>query len=92
MARRRVHAVVHGLVQGVYFRHYTNLKAQELGLDGWVRNLPDGTVETVLEGDAETVARMIDWLHRGSPQSQVSEVSCSDEEPGIDTSGFIVRY
>ena len=92
MSRRRVHAIVHGRVQGVFFRQYTSLKAQELGLDGWVRNMPDQTVETVFEGEDGAVSRMIEWLYTGSPHSQVTQVDCLEEEAGIDSGGFSIQY
>jgi acylphosphatase len=92
MARRRVTARVTGLVQGVYFRDYTRKEAQRLGLSGWVRNRPDGTVEAVLEGEAETVAQMLAWLHRGSPQAEVREVRVSEEQSLGDGTLFAIRY
>ena len=92
MGRRRVHAIVHGLVQGVFFRHHTSLKAEELELDGWVRNMPDQTVETVFEGESDAVSKMIEWLSTGSPHSQVTQVDCTEEEAGIETTGFSIRY
>lgn len=93
MSVRRVHAVVHGLVQGVFFRDYTQQKAKELGLSGWVRNLPDRTVETVFEGDSGKVEEMLDWLKIGSPMSHVEHVESKDEEPQkIAGEAFAVRY
>jgi acylphosphatase len=92
MSRRRVHAIVHGRVQGVFFRKYTSLKAQELGLDGWVRNLPDQTVEVVFEGEDGAVAKMLEWLYVGPSNSKVSSVDFSEQEAGIDSGGFSVRY
>ncbi|HER63049.1 MAG TPA: acylphosphatase [Desulfobacteraceae bacterium] len=92
MSDKRVHAIVHGRVQGVFFRDYTQRKARELGLKGWVRNLPDRTVEAVFEGEADRVAAMIEWLHRGSPQSDVTEVDIQEEEPRDEPEGFDIRY
>ena len=92
MRRRRVHAIVHGTVQGVFFRHYTMLKGQELGLDGWVRNLPDLTVETVFEGEDVAVAAMQKWLYMGSPGSNVNSVDFSEEEARGGAEGFCIRY
>ena len=92
MSCKRVHAIVHGRVQGVFFRDYTQRKAQELGLDGWVRNLPDKTVETVFKGEAGQVAAMVQWLHIGSPQSDVTEVEVQEEEPRDESVGFVIRY
>jgi acylphosphatase len=92
MSLRRVHALVHGRVQGVFFRDYTQRKAEELGLHGWVRNLPDRTVETVFEGDAGEVADMLAWLHTGSPMSEVTGVEAHDEEVRGESAGFRIRY
>ncbi len=92
MSCKQVHAIVHGRVQGVFFREYTKRKAQELGLEGWVRNLPDRTVETVFRGEADLAAVMIQWLHTGSPQSDVTGVDIQEEEPRDESVGFVIRY
>jgi len=92
MSCKRVHAIVHGRVQGVFFREHTKRKAQELGLEGWVKNLPDRSVETVFKGEADLVAVMIQWLYTGSPQSDVTEVDIQEEEPLDESVGFIIRY
>ena len=92
MRDKRVHAIVHGRVQGVFFREYTRRKAEEFGLGGWVRNLPNLTVETVFEGETDRVTAMVQWLHTGSPQSDVTEVDIQEEEPGDELLGFIIRY
>lgn len=92
MKNKRVHAIVHGRVQGVFFREYTRRKAEELGLNGWVKNLPDRTVEAVFEGPPDTVAAMEKWLHTGSPQSTVTGVDIHEEQPVGHLSGFAIRY
>ena len=92
MSCKRVHAIVHGRVQGVFFREYTKRKAQELGLEGWVKNLPDRTVEAVFKGEAEQVAAMVQWLQIGSPQSDVTEVDIKEEEPRDESVGFVIRH
>jgi len=92
MPRKRVLARVEGLVQGVYFRDYTQKKARNLELSGWVRNRPDGTVEAVLEGEEEKIAQMIAWLHTGSPQAEVEEVQVTEEQPLGDKTAFVIRY
>ncbi len=89
---KRIHAIVHGRVQGVFFREYTKRQARSLGLGGWVRNLPDQTVETVFEGEADKVAAMLAWLHEGSPHSRVSAVDTVEEEPVGENEGFFVLY
>lgn len=92
MSDKRVHAIVHGRVQGVFFRDYTRKKATELDLNGWVRNRPDGTVETVFEGESGKVEAMIRWLSTGSPHSEVTGIETDEEEPTGESSGFTIRY
>ena len=79
MIRRRV--IVHGRVQGVFFRDTTRRMATSRGLGGWVRNAPDGTVEAVFEGDAEAVESMVRWCREGPRGAVVERVEVSDEEP-----------
>jgi acylphosphatase len=77
--RRRV--VVHGLVQGVYFRDTTRRHARSAGIAGWVRNRPDGTVEAVFEGEAQAVERLVTLCHEGPRGARVDRVEVSVEEP-----------
>ncbi|WP_456387334.1 acylphosphatase [Desulfolithobacter sp.] len=93
MAEKRIHAMVHGRVQGVFFRDHTRQKALELGLEGWVRNVADGTVEVMFQGDEDKVAQMLDWLHVGSPLSRVSAVKFEETAPVQgELGGFHIRY
>lgn len=92
MARKRVAARISGLVQGVCFRAYTRQEAGRLGLSGWVRNRTDGTVEAVLEGEAQKVEQMIAWLHTGPPQAEVRAVQVTEEQPTGDKNAFAIRY
>ena len=62
---KRAHVVVHGAVQGVFFRVETRDRARSLGVGGWVRNTADGSVEAVFEGDDERVESMVAWCSRG---------------------------
>jgi len=87
--RRRL--VVSGRVQGVFFRDWTVEQAQALGLDGWVRNRADGSVEAVIAGAPETVAAMIDHVRQGSPASRVDDVLVSDDVSGEALDGFEKR-
>jgi acylphosphatase len=73
--------VVHGSVQGVGFRWSCSREAERLGVRGWVRNRPDGTVEAVAEGDAAAVEELVAWLRHGPRFSDVSHVEVVDEEP-----------
>jgi len=71
--------LVSGLVQGVYFRDTCRRTALAEGIAGWVRNLPDGRVEAVFEGDAEGVERLVRWVHTGPGHARVSGVVVADE-------------
>ncbi|MGW9208928.1 acylphosphatase [Embleya sp. NPDC055664] len=79
MSRRRV--VVSGDVQGVYFRDTCRGTAERHGVAGWVRNLPDGTVEAVFEGTPDDVARLTAWMGRGPSLAIVDRVYVYDEDP-----------
>ncbi|MCK5324222.1 MAG: acylphosphatase [Desulfobulbaceae bacterium] len=92
MASRRVHIIVEGRVQGVFFRAYTQEEAQKIGLTGWVRNQLDGTVEAVIEGDVDRIEQMIQWFHRGSPMSAVTRVTVTEEEPVGESIAFKIHY
>ncbi len=85
---RRV--VVHGRVQGVFFRDSTQRKAQSRGVSGWVINRDDGAVEAVFEGPESAVERMVDWCRTGPSSADVDDVDVSEEEPE-GMSGFEVR-
>lgn len=90
MSETRSRVVVEGRVQGVYFRESTRRIAEELGLSGWVRNLPDGGVEAVFEGPAEAVAQAVAWARRGPGAAVVTSLVETTEDPeGL--SGFGVR-
>ncbi|RLC66866.1 MAG: acylphosphatase [Chloroflexi bacterium] len=88
----RLHAVVHGLVQGVNFRYYTIRTAQRLGLTGWVANRRDGTVETVAEGPRQALEELLTFLHRGSPAARVQKVDARWETPSGEFERFRVWY
>jgi acylphosphatase len=77
--RRR--AVVHGRVQGVFFRDTARRMARSHGLVGWVRNTPEGTVEAVFEGEADAVESMLRWCEEGPRGATVERVDVTDEEP-----------
>ena len=79
MTRARVR--VNGRVQGVFFRAETQERARSLGLAGWVRNRPDGSVEAVFEGEQDRVQSMVDWSRRGPPGASVDGVEVTWEEP-----------
>jgi len=88
--RVRAHVFVSGRVQGVYYRANTRDTARDRGVDGWVRNLDDGRVEAVFEGDRETVESMVAWCHEGSPRARVDDVEVEYEQP-TGENGFRIR-
>jgi acylphosphatase len=81
---------VRGRVQGVFFRADAQRRASSLGLSGWVRNEPDGSVEAVFEGDPERVDSMVGWCRRGPAGAEVESVEAEDEQPQGEL-GFRVR-
>jgi acylphosphatase len=78
-------------VQGVFFRDSTRQKAEDLGLVGWVKNVPDGRVEALFEGPSRNVREMVDWCERGLSQASVESVDADFEEARGDLEGFEVR-
>ncbi len=91
MSIRRVHVLVRGRVQGVFFRDYTRAQAEKRQLGGWVRNLPDMSVEAVFEGAPRNVEAMLDWLKEGSPLAAVDSLTVTEQAPAGET-GFVIRY
>lgn len=88
----RVHVVISGRVQGVWFRATTKQKAERLGLTGWVRNTYDGNVEAVFEGEENSVQEMLDWCRHGPPLSKVENVEVKNESPTNGFDSFSIRY
>jgi acylphosphatase len=89
--RERAHVYVSGQVQGVFFRDSAREKAEQLGLAGWVKNLPDGRVEAVIEGPQDKVREMIQWCEGGPPHATVHDVDADFEAAAGDLEGFEVR-
>ena len=82
---------VTGLVQGVFFRAWARDEAQALGVSGWIRNCSDGSVEALLEGEAEAIEELIDLLREGPPGAQVEDVEIEEtDREGL--SSFEVRH
>ena len=77
--KKRAHVIISGRVQGVFFRVNTQRAAERCGVAGWVKNLPDGTVEAVFEGDSQHVDAALEWCRAGDPPSRVDHVNLSWE-------------
>ena len=90
--KKRYHIVIAGEVQGVCFRAYTREKAMQLNVCGYVRNLPDATVEAVIEGEEAATEKMLQWFYQGSPLSRVEAVHAKEETPTHDTKEFRILY
>ena len=88
----RVKAIIYGLVQGVFFRYTTKLKAQEYGLTGWVRNLPGGEVETLFEGDEDKVGEMVKWCHKGPSGARVEKVDLIYQKYTGEFDSFYIKH
>ncbi|HEY41093.1 MAG TPA: acylphosphatase [Dehalococcoidia bacterium] len=87
-----ISAIVYGRVQGVYYRAFVRRRAAELGLAGYARNLPDGTVEVRAEGEREQLQKLIGHLESGPPAARVAKVVTNWSEYTGDYTGFSVRY
>ena len=88
----RAHVVVQGFVQGIWFRASTKDEANRVGVTGWVRNLPDGSVEAVFEGKKKNVEVIVNWCHRGPSGAKVDKVEIAWEQFTSEFGDFEVRY
>ncbi len=90
--KTRAHVFISGMVQGVFFRSATREKAKEFGLKGWVRNLGDGRVEAIFEGERDAVEQILEWCKVGPPYARVKNVDAKWAEYTGEFSFFEVRY
>lgn len=88
----RAHVIIQGLVQGVFFRASTKEKALQLGVGGWVRNLPDGGVEALFEGEKKKVEELVAWCYKGPIGARVTKVDLGWEPYKGEFKHFDVRY
>ena len=88
----RAHVWVSGWVQGVFFRSETRYEAKKRGVKGWVRNLPDGKVEAVFEGEEEAVRELIEYCKSGPPGARVRDVDVVWENYTREFKDFEIRY
>ncbi|RJP58238.1 MAG: acylphosphatase [Deltaproteobacteria bacterium] len=92
MPRVRAHVVVKGRVQGVYFRAETQYEARQLGVNGWVKNLRDRSVEAVFEGEEDSVKSMVKWCNHGPARAIVTDVSIDWQEYKGEFDRFSITY
>ncbi|MBS3923027.1 MAG: acylphosphatase [Nitrosarchaeum sp.] len=92
MSKQRIRIFVTGKVQGVFFRQALKVMAKKNNVFGWVKNLKDGRVEAVLEGDEEKVTRLIEWSHGGPANARVEDVEIQNEKFTGEFSKFDVLY
>ena len=89
---KRVHVYITGRVQGVFFRAETRRSANGFNLTGWVRNMADGRVEALFEGENESVDKMLEWCHIGPPAAKVKEVQTEEEPYRGEFQDFSIKY
>ena len=92
MVLKRIHIFVTGRVQGVFFRQSTRVIAIKNNVNGWVRNLDDGRVEIIAEGEIQNIDALVDWCKTGPANSRVDEFELSEENPTGEFENFEVRY
>ncbi|UCE19073.1 MAG: acylphosphatase [Gemmatimonadota bacterium] len=90
--KSRAHIFVSGVVQGVYYRDFTQSHATAMELTGWVRNIDDGRVEITVEGERDRIDHLVERLRSGPPASRVDDVQVDWEEYSGGFSNFQVRY
>ena len=89
---KRIRVIISGIVQGVFFRVATRRAAADLNLTGWVRNMDDGRVEAVFEGEDANVEKMIVWCKVGPPSARVENVTTSEEHYTGDFQDFSIKH
>ena len=88
----RLHIVIEGIVQGVFYRASTIEESSKLGLTGWVTNCSDGRVEAVFEGDIDKIEKIVEWCKKGPPGAVVRNVETIWEQATGDYDSFTIKY
>ena len=89
---QRVHIIVHGSVQGVFFRSNTKRMAESLGLTGYAKNMPDDTVEVVAEGEEDKLKELIEFCKKGPEAAEVSKIDVKFGKASGEFESFEIRY
>ena len=92
MAKKRIHIIVSGRVQGVFYRLSTKRKAKILNLTGWVKNLSDGTVEIIVEGEEDNLRKLLAWCRKGPLIARVDDMKTEWKEFKGEFEYFSIRY
>jgi acylphosphatase len=92
MGKARVHLIISGRVQGVFFRYTMQQVASKFNVTGWARNLPNAKVEAILEGDKENLEKVIEWSHHGPSGAVVENVDVRWEEYSGEFKDFSIKY
>lgn len=90
--KKQIHLFVSGRVQGVFYRASAQVHAKKLGLSGFAKNLPDGRVEIVAQGDRQTLDELVDWCRQGPADARVSDVQLTEEQIIAPMAGFDIRH
>lgn len=90
--KKRVHLFVSGRVQGVFYRDFTRRQAKRFNITGWVRNLFDGRVEIVAEGEEENIKKFIEELKKGPPAARVENLEIKEEKATLEFDNFEIIY
>lgn len=89
---KRIHLIISGSVQNVFFRDNTKKKAESLGIVGWVKNLETGKVETVAQGEEEKIEKFLEWCKRGPLIAHVDNIEKKELKPTEDFKSFEIIY
>jgi len=92
MAKKRAHLIIHGKVQGVFFRAYLRERSEQFKLTGWAKNCFDGNVEVVLEGEESAVKQVVEWCHSGPADAEVKKVDEKWEKATGEFQDFSIQY
>jgi len=90
--KKRLHIICHGRVQNVFYRENARKQAIKLGLAGWVKNLPDRTVEIIAEGEESYLKKFLAWCNKGPMFARVDDVDAKWEAPTEEFKTFSIRY
>ena len=92
MQKARVHLIIHGYVQGIFYRASTRETALSLGLSGWVRNMADGNVEALFEGSIDNLHNAVEWCRQGPPGAKVTKIDEKWTDSKAEFDSFEIRH